>query len=143
VYVARVAMGANDTQTLKAFVEAEAYEGVSIIIAYSHCIAHGYDLRYGMRQQKLAVESGLWPLMRFHPDRTGTGENPFALDYKAPKVPVKEYMYNEARFKMVLKMNAERAETFVKEAQDKARRDWIRYSDLAESGNLSMTEEQA
>jgi len=141
VYVARVAMGANDTQTLKAFVEAEAYEGVSIIIAYSHCVAHGYDLRYGMNQQKLAVECGLWPMMRYNPDKVGSAENPFSLDYKEPKLPVKEYMYNEARFKMVLKMNAERAETFLEEAAGKAQRDWVRYRDLAESGNLTRTKE--
>jgi pyruvate-ferredoxin/flavodoxin oxidoreductase len=142
VYVARVAMGANDAQTLKAFVEAEAYEGVSIIIAYSHCIAHGYDLRYGMNQQKLAVECGLWPLMRYNPEKVGGEENPFSLDYKEPKVPVKAYMYNEARFKMVLKMNEERAETFLEEASLKAQRDWIRYHDLADSGNLTLTKEQ-
>lgn len=142
VYVARIAMGANDTQTLKAFVEAEAYDGVSIIIAYSHCIAHGFDLRYGMAQQKLAVESGLWPMLRYNPDKLGTDENPFTLDYKKPKVPVKSYMYNEARFKMVLKMDSERAETFLAEASRKAQRDWIRYSDLAASGNLSLAKEQ-
>jgi pyruvate-ferredoxin/flavodoxin oxidoreductase len=135
-------MGANDAQTLKAFVEAEAYEGVSIIIAYSHCIAHGYDLRHGMTQQKLAVESGLWPLMRYHPEKAGSGENPFSLDYKEPKMPVKAYMYNEARFKMVLKMNAERAETFLDEASRKAQRDWVRYRDLADSGNLTLSKEE-
>ena len=142
VYVARIAMGANDAQTLKAFVEAEAYEGVSIIIAYSHCIAHGYDLRYGMAQQKRAVECGLWPLMRYNPEKVGTEENPFSLDYKAPKLPVKEYMYNEARFKMVLKMNAERADAFLDAASRKAQRDWIRYSDLAASGNLNLSKEE-
>jgi len=142
VYVARVAMGANDTQTLKAFVEAEAYPGVSIIIAYSHCIAHGYDLRYGMNQQKLAVESGLWPLMRFNPEKVGSDENPFSLDYKEPKLPVKAYMYNEARFKMVLKMNEARADSFLQEASLKAQHDWTRYRDLAESGNLTFTKEQ-
>ncbi len=141
VYVARIAMGANDTQTHKAFVEAEAYDGVSIIIAYSHCVAHGYDLRYGMNQQKLAVECGLWPMMRYNPDKVGSGENPFSLDYKEPKLPVKDYMYNEARFKMVLKMNAERAASFLEAASDKARRDWVRYRDLAESGNLTLTKE--
>jgi pyruvate-ferredoxin/flavodoxin oxidoreductase len=142
VYVARVAMGANDAQTLKAFVEAEAYEGVSIIIAYSHCIAHGYDLRHGMTQQKLAVESGLWPLMRYSPEKVGSGDNPFSLDYKEPKTPVKNYMYNEARFKMVLKMNGERAEMFLEEASRKAQRDWVRYRDLADSGNLTLSKEE-
>jgi pyruvate-ferredoxin/flavodoxin oxidoreductase len=142
VYVARVAMGANDTQTLKAFVEAEAYDGVSLIIAYSHCVAHGYDLRYGMQQQKLAVESGLWPLMRYNPDKVDTEENPFSLDYKAPKVPVKDYMYNETRFKMVLKMNRERADEFLSDAGKKAKRNWIRYSDLQQSGNLTLKKDE-
>jgi pyruvate-ferredoxin/flavodoxin oxidoreductase len=122
--------------------EAEAYNGPSIIIAYSHCIAHGYDLRYGMRQQKLAVECGLWPLIRYNPDKIGTGENPFSLDYKEPSLPVREYMYNETRFKMVVKMNRERARRFLEEAQDLARRNWIRYSDLAASGNLIKTKEE-
>lgn len=138
VYVARVAMGANDAQTLKAFVEAEAYDGVSIIIAYSHCIAHGYDLKYGMNQQKLAVESGLWPLLRYSPNDVGSEKNPFTLDYKEPKKDVKEYMYNEIRFKMVLKMNKEKANKFLEEARDKAKRNWIRYSDLEKSGNLTL-----
>jgi len=142
VYVARVAMGANDTQTLKAFVEAEAYNGVSLIIAYSHCVAHGYDLRYGMHQQKLAVESGLWPLMRYNPDKVDSEENPFSLDYKAPKVPVKDYMYNETRFKMVLKMNQERAGEFLSDATKKAQHNWIRYSDLKESGNLTLKKDE-
>ena len=142
VYVARVAMGANDSQTLKAIVEAEAYEGVSLIIAYSHCVAHGYDLRYGMNQQKLAVQSGLWPLMRYNPDKVDTDENPFSLDYKAPSIPVKEYMYNETRFKMVLKMNKERAEEFLSEAGKKAKRNWICYSDLHESGNLTLKKDE-
>ncbi len=139
VYVARVAMGANDTQTLKAFSEAEAYEGVSIIIAYSHCIAHGYDLRYGMNQQKLAVECGLWPLMRYNPAKIGT-QNPFSLDYKKPKIPVKEYMYNETRFKMVEKIDSNKAKEFLQEAQRVADKNWIKYSDLAKSGNLNILE---
>ncbi|HHH19614.1 MAG TPA: 4Fe-4S dicluster domain-containing protein, partial [Campylobacterales bacterium] len=113
VYVARVAMGANDAQTLKALREAEAYEGVSIIIAYAHCIAHGYDMRYGMKQQKKAVECGLWPLMRYNP----TLSQPMTLDYKEPKIDVKEYMYNEARFKMVEGMDHEKAEAFLETAR--------------------------
>ena len=142
VYVARIAMGASDTQTLKAIVEAEAYDGVSLIIAYSHCVAHGYDLRFGMNQQKLAVDCGLWPMMRYNPDKIGTEENPFSLDYKEPKIPVQEYMYNETRFKMVLKMDRERARHFLEEAQETAKRNWIRYSDLAASGNLIKTKEE-
>jgi pyruvate-ferredoxin/flavodoxin oxidoreductase len=126
VYVARVAMGASDTQTLKAFMEAEAYEGPSLIIAYSHCIAHGYDLKYGMQQQKLAVECGLWPLFRYNPAL----ENPMKLDYKGPQIPVKEYMYNETRFKMVEKMNAKEAEEFLETAASHAKEMYARYKNL-------------
>jgi len=126
VYVARVAMGANDTQTLKAFVEAEQYDGVSIIIAYSHCIAHGYDLRYGMKQQKRAVECGLWPLMRYNPEL----DNPMQLDYKEPKLDVKEYMYNETRFKMVEKMDSIHAKEFLKTASYHAKEMYVRYKKL-------------
>jgi len=130
VYVARVAMGANDSQTLKAFVEAEAYDGVSIIIAYSHCIAHGYDLRYGMKQQKKAVECGLWPLMRYNPELAKDGKNPMKLDYKEPKLDVKEYMYNEARFKMVEKMNPQHANEFLETASYHAKEMYKRYKNL-------------
>ena len=126
VYVARVAMGASDTQTLKAFMEAEAYEGPSLIIAYSHCIAHGYDLKYGMQQQKLAVECGLWPLFRYNPAL----ENPMKLDYKGPQIPVKEYMYNETRFKMVEKMNAKEAKEFLETAACHAKEMYARYKNL-------------
>ncbi len=93
VYVARVAMGANDKQTLHAFLEAERHDGPSIIIAYSHCIAHGFDLKYGMKHQKMAVDSGLWSLFRYNPLLKQDGKNPFILDYKEPKIDVKEYMY--------------------------------------------------
>ncbi len=138
VYVARVALGANDKQTLHAFVEAQAYEGPSLIIAYSHCIAHGYDLKYGMKHQKMAVESGLWPLFRYNPTLIEKGENPFSLDYKEPKTSVKEYMYSENRFKMVEKMNPELAKTFLKRADKLAKKEWIRYQDLKDSGNLTF-----
>ena len=130
VYVARVAMGANDSQTLKAFVEAEAYDGVSIIIAYSHCIAHGYDLRYGMKQQKKAVECGLWPLMRYNPELAKDGKNPMKVDYKEPKLDVKEYMYNEARFKMVEKINPQNANEFLETASYHAKEIYKRYKNL-------------
>ena len=126
VYVARVAMGASDTQTLKAFMEAEAYDGPSLIIAYSHCIAHGYDLKYGMNQQKLAVECGLWPLFRYNPQL----ENPMKLDYKGPKIPVKAYMYNETRFKMVEKMDPKEAEIFLETASYHAKEMYERYKKL-------------
>ncbi|MDM5271879.1 pyruvate:ferredoxin (flavodoxin) oxidoreductase [Sulfurovum sp. zt1-1] len=130
VYVARVAMGASEPQTLKAFIEAEQYDGPSIIIAYSHCIAHGYDLKHGMDQQKLAVECGLWPTFRYNPALEALGENPMKLDYKGPKIPVKEYMYNEARFKMVEHMNAEAAESFLDTAAFHAKEMYKRYENL-------------
>ena len=108
VYVARIAFGAKDAQTLKAFQEAESYPGPSLIIAYSHCIAHGYDMVHGAEQQRLAVDSGIWPLYRFDPRRVAAGEPPLKLDSGPPKVSVKEYMRNEARFRMVEKMDPER-----------------------------------
>jgi pyruvate-ferredoxin/flavodoxin oxidoreductase len=101
-YVARVAFGAKDVQTLNAFREAEAYPGPSLIIAYSHCIAHGYDLSHGLEQQKLAVDSGVWPLYRYDPRKLATGEAPLKLDTSgAPKAKVRDYMKNEGRFRMV------------------------------------------
>ena len=130
VYVARVAMGASDTQTVKAFIEAERYDGPSLIIAYSHCIAHGYDLKHGMDQQKKAVECGLWPTFRYNPELEGSGENPMKLDYKGPKIPVKEYMYNETRFKMVEKMNAQDAAQFLETATFHAQEMYKRYVNL-------------
>ena len=98
VYVAQVAMGANLQQTLQAFREAEAYPGTSLILAYSHCIAHGIDMQYGLRQQDLAVASGYWPLMRFNPVMRRVGKNPFRLDSARPTKPLKEYAYNELRY---------------------------------------------
>jgi pyruvate-ferredoxin/flavodoxin oxidoreductase len=109
VYVAQVAMGARDTQTVKAFVEAESYDGPSLIIAYSHCIAHGINLRYGFDQQQLAVDSGAWVLYRYDPRRAEQGLNPLQLDSKAPKIPVKDYAYNETRFKMLTQSKPEEA----------------------------------
>jgi pyruvate-ferredoxin/flavodoxin oxidoreductase len=108
VYVASVAFGAKDGQTVKAFQEAESYPGTSIIIAYSHCIAHGYDLMFGADQQKLAVESGIWPLYRFDPRKIGTPENPFAWDSPPPKARIGDYLKNEARFRMTEAQDAER-----------------------------------
>jgi pyruvate-ferredoxin/flavodoxin oxidoreductase len=108
VYVARVAFGAKDTQTLKAFQEAEAYPGTSLIIAYSQCIAHGYDMAYGVEQQKLAVETGYWPLYRYDPRRPALGESAFKLDSGAPKGDLAVYMRNETRFRMVEQQGPER-----------------------------------
>jgi pyruvate-ferredoxin/flavodoxin oxidoreductase len=101
VYVAQVAMGAHDAQTLRAFREAEAYRGPALIIAYSPCIAHGYDLRHGADQQKAATLSGHWPLFRHHPDLARDGLNPLQLDSKPPSLPVKQYLYNETRYTML------------------------------------------
>ncbi len=132
VYVARVAMGASDSQTLKAFIEAEKYDGPSIIIAYSHCIAHGYDLKHGMAQQKKAVDAGLWATFRYNPLLKAEGKNPMILDYKGPKIDVKDYMYNEARFKMVEKMNPKDAEEFLDTASHYAKETYVRYKNLTQ-----------
>jgi len=136
-YVARVAMGANDTHTVKAFLEAEAYEGPSLIIAYSHCIAHGYDLRFGMEQQKAAVLSGYWPLMRYHPDRLKEGKNPLILDSKAPSLPLRQYAYNETRYTMLVHSRPEAARTLLELAEKDVRARWRLYEYLA---NLSVEE---
>jgi pyruvate-ferredoxin/flavodoxin oxidoreductase len=132
VYVARVAMGANDNQTVKAFIEAERYDGPSLIIAYSHCIAHGFDLKTGMVQQKLAVDSGHWPLFRYNPELIKEGKNPMILDSKAPKIPLEDYIYNETRYKMVIKMNPEAAKQFLVQAQKEVNRRWKQYESLAQ-----------
>jgi pyruvate-ferredoxin/flavodoxin oxidoreductase len=100
VYVARAAFGAKDSQTVKVFEEAESYPGSSLIIAYSHCIAHGYALKNGLEQQRLAVESGTWPLFRFDPRRSADGKPPMQIDSAPPKVRVKDYLRNELRFRM-------------------------------------------
>lgn len=124
VYVARVAMGANDAQVIKAFQEAEAFNGPSLIIAYSHCISHGYNLVHGLEQQKLAVQSGYWPLLRYNPDLTKEGKNPFQLDSKAPSIPLEEYVYNENRYKMLTRTNPEVAKKLLKQAQEEVLRRW-------------------
>ena len=113
-----------------AFIEAEQYDGPSIIIAYSHCVAHGYDLKYGMEQQKKAVECGLWPIFRFNPELQAQGENPMILDYKAPKLNVKDFMYNETRFKMVEKMDKEAALSYLTTASKTAQTLFHRYENL-------------
>jgi pyruvate-ferredoxin/flavodoxin oxidoreductase len=117
VYVAQVAMGANPQQTLQAFREAEAYEGPSLILAYSHCIAHGFDLRYGMKQQDLAVASGYWPLFRYNPDMRKIGESPFRLDSPRPAIPLKKYIYNELRYCALSLTRPEEAAKLLQQAQ--------------------------
>jgi pyruvate-ferredoxin/flavodoxin oxidoreductase len=128
VYVAQVAIGGNDSHTVKAFQEAEAHEGPSIIIAYASCIAHGYDLIHGLEQQKLAVQAGYWPLMRYNPALRDTGKNPFQLDSKAPSIRLKDYSYREARYTMLARSNPELAAELLKEAQDDVERQWRVYS---------------
>ncbi len=127
VYVARVAFGSSDMQTLKAFLEAEAWDGPSIIIAYSHCIAHGYDLVHGLDQQKLAVQSGHWPLFRYNPALMAQGKNPFQLDSKAPTVSLDKYIYNETRYTMLRQSNPEAAAHLLKEAQENVNERWKIY----------------
>jgi pyruvate-ferredoxin/flavodoxin oxidoreductase len=131
VYVARVAMGSSDTHTVKAFLEAEAHDGPSLIIAYSHCIAHGYDMVMGLDQQKKAVLSGYWPLMRYNPALRLEGKNPFLLDSKAPSIPLKQYAYQEARYTMLVRSDPEAARTLLKMAQDDVERQWRVYANRA------------
>ena len=134
IYVASVAMGAKDEQTLRAFVEAESYPGPSLIIAYSHCIAHGIavDMGVGARQQKLAVDSGQWLLYRFDPRRAQRGENPLQTDSPAAKVKVRDYLLSENRFKMLTKSKPEEAKKLFAQAQVDADRRWKFYQFLAE-----------
>ena len=131
VYVARVAMGGGDTHTVKAFLEAEAYNGPSLIIAYSHCIAHGYDMVFGMNQQKAAVLSGYWPLMRYSPALSLEGKNPFQLDSKPPSIPLKNYVYQEARYTILARTNPEVAAQLLREAQEDVQRRWQVYESRA------------
>jgi pyruvate-ferredoxin/flavodoxin oxidoreductase len=117
VYVATVAMGANDAQTVKAFLEAESYDGPSIIIAYSHCIAHGINMTTGMRNQKAAVDTGYWLLYRYDPRLAAQGKNPLVLDSKPPKMPLKDYAYSETRYKMLALSQPEEAKRLIELAQ--------------------------
>ncbi|HMS01155.1 MAG TPA: pyruvate:ferredoxin (flavodoxin) oxidoreductase [Anaerolineales bacterium] len=131
VYVAKIAMGANDQQTLKAFLEAEAYDGPSLIIAYSPCIAHGYDMARSLDQTKLAVQSGHWSLFRYDPRLAGQGENPLVIESKEPSVPFSQYAYNETRYKMLTQMDEDRAEELMRDAQKDAKSRWALYQQMA------------
>ena len=131
VYVARVAMGANDQQTLRAFLEADAYDGPSLIIAYSHCIAHGYDLIHGLEQQKLAVQSGFWPLYRYNPDLAAEGKNPLTIDSKEPTISFADYAYNETRYRMLLQSDEQRAEALMRLAEKDVKGRWNLYRQMA------------
>ncbi|HKO04511.1 MAG TPA: pyruvate:ferredoxin (flavodoxin) oxidoreductase [Candidatus Acidoferrales bacterium] len=132
VYVARVAMGSSDTHTVKAFLEAEAYHGPSILVAYSHCIAHGYDMVHGMEQQKNAVLSGYWPLVRYNPALRLEGKNPFQLDSRPPSIPLKQYAYQEARYTMLARQHPEEAHELLKKAEDDVHRMWDLYHYFAQ-----------
>jgi pyruvate-ferredoxin/flavodoxin oxidoreductase len=133
VYVAQIAMGANDAQTLRAFREAESYNGASLIIAYSHCIAHGLpNMNLGFEQQQKAVDSGAWVLYRYDPRRTAEGKNPLQLDSREPKLPIKEYMYNEVRFRTLQQAMPDRAEALLEMAQQDVDARWNTYKQMAE-----------
>ncbi len=131
IYVARVAMGANDNQTVKAFLEAEAYDGPSLIIAYSHCIAHGFNMTEGMAHQKEAVECGAWPLFRYNPGLLDQGHNPLKLDSKAPKMAFADYAMKETRFKMLTKSHPAQAKALMEAAQKENLQRWQVYEQLA------------
>jgi pyruvate-ferredoxin/flavodoxin oxidoreductase len=131
VYVAQVAMGSSDMQTVKAFLEAESYPGPSMIIAYSHCIAHGINMRQGLSQQKAAVDSGAWMLYRYDPRLADEGKNPLQLDSKEPKISLEEYAYNETRYKMLTKSKPEQAQKLLELAQQDAKNRWQLYQQMA------------
>lgn len=132
IYVAQVAMGANMNQTVRAFVEAEAYDGPSLIIAYSQCIAHGIDMRLGMELQKDAVEGGFWPLYRFNPDNTRAGKQPLQLDSKAPTQDIEKWVYQQNRFRILRAANPERAEHLLKLLRDDVQTRWKMYEQMAQ-----------
>ena len=134
VYVAQVAMGANPQQTLQAFREAETYEGTSLILAYCHCIAHGFDLRHGMKQQDLATASGYWPLFRYNPAMRRIGERPFRLDSPRPTVPFKDYAYNELRYQALALTRPEEAAALLRQAQNDVDEKYRIYEEFANLG---------
>jgi pyruvate-ferredoxin/flavodoxin oxidoreductase len=134
VYVATIAMGADDAHTVRVLREAESYPGPSLVIAYSHCIAHGYDLVHGLAQQKAAVQAGAWPLFRYDPRRRDAGQNPFQLDAKAPSIPLAQYAYNETRYTMLVQADPEGARAALAAAEGDVARRWHLYERLAEAG---------
>ncbi len=138
-YVAAVAMGAKDNQTVQALAEADAHPGPSLVIAYSHCVAHGYDMAHGLEQQKLAVQTGYWPIYRFDPKRHGTGEPALKLDCPPPKTPLHEYMHNELRFRILAQSNPDHASTLASLAQERVRERFAHYQTLASSATDTTT----
>ena len=141
VYVARIAMGGNDTHTVKTFLEAEAFNGPSLILAYSHCIAHGYDMAHGMDQQKKAVQTGYWPLFRYNPDLSKEGKHPLQLDSKPPSLPVEKYIYNETRYSMLRHTNPEAAADLLKLAQQDVLDRWKTYESMAATQSAHVQKE--
>ncbi|MCG8458448.1 MAG: pyruvate:ferredoxin (flavodoxin) oxidoreductase, partial [Holophagales bacterium] len=141
VYVARIAFGAQINQAVKALREAESYPGPSLVIAYSHCVAHGYDLVHGLEQQKRAVSSWVWPLYRFDPRRAAAGDPALVIDSGKPESRVRDYMRAEARFRMVERLDAERFEGFAERAQDEAERRYHRYLRLAGANREELSNE--
>ncbi len=131
VFVAQIAMGASDSQSVKAMVEAEAYPGPSLIIAYSHCINHGIDMAKGLEQQKLAVQSGYWPMYRYNPALIAEGKNPLTIDSKGPSISLDQYAYNETRYRMLVQSDESRAEMLLKEAQQDVKSRWSLYEQMA------------
>ena len=143
VYVAQVALGANENQSIKAFEEAESYDGPSIIIAYSQCIAHGIDMTKGMDQQDRAVKSGYWPLYRFDPRRSDAGKNPLQLDSKPPQIDFKKYAYNENRYRMLSQTDPAAAARFLKQAQQSVKDRWKRIEQMASMNGEATSEKVA
>ena len=134
VYVARVAMGADPHQTLTAFREAEAFDGPSLVIAYSHCIAHGIEMQKGLDQQYRAVASGHWPLVRYDPAVRSSGGNPFQLDSPRPRIPLEDYIYNELRYRMLRNADPAEAERLLGLAQEAVDQRWRTYEEMATRG---------
>ncbi len=131
VYVAQVAIGSSHNQTVKAFVEAEKYNGPSLIIAYGHCIAHGINMAGGLDQEDMAVKSGHWLLYRYNPDLLAQGKNPLQIDSKEPTIPFAQYAYSENRYRTLIAKDAERAKRLVEEGQKDCDRRWNLYRQLA------------
>jgi pyruvate-ferredoxin/flavodoxin oxidoreductase len=134
-YVARVAMAAKDVQTVNAFKEADSYAGTSVIVAYSHCIAHGYDMADSIVHQEMAVDSGYWPLFRYDPRKAVAGESPLKLDSGIPKVGLAEFMAKETRFRMVEQLDPDNYRKLVEEAQRLAKEKYALYEQLAKAMN--------
>jgi len=132
IYVARIAFGASDVQTLRALIEADAFDGPALVIAYSHCINQGIDTKFGLEQQKLAVQSGIWPLYRYNPELVKEGKNPLQLDSKDPTIKVEDYAYKETRYRMLVQSDEKRAELLMKLANEDVVSRWNLYKQMAQ-----------